>query len=679
MGSRKRKDLSRREFLGAATATTLAVTLGGCGGGGSDPVGITPLPDGVVSGVVNEVLALLNNPATTPATRRDKVLALLKSKAAVQQAGLSEVGVWAVFQDATPYVLIDNRIPEAVPPVDFHLPKAPTDLPSDKRARLMRSFGPAFADERTLNGQLLTQGGYQVVKQTATMAQLKTVSGDGVFMFAGHGGTAPLPVIGSNGRPIEDANHQWTLRDGIAYATDDPVPANWNISDNTPEMAEVRLGRAAICNHLYSQVGSQQIFRTTFGITAAFVRAYMSFGKDSLVWFNSCLSQNAKAQDFVSACISKGAGLFVGWTNSVLDGGVQSASPFILDRLMGLNLIQKPATPQRPFEYPQVWKELKSKGIHIHPSGDPGGTTEIVYRAGAGAYGLLNPTIKLINVREGARPMADLIGIFGTPASEFQVLINDAPANIVSWTDDKIQIELPETGPLSCGNVQVVVRGHKSNIRQITKWTINAHYKMTGEETLKAEGDLRIMMRADVCQYRKDPGIVFIQPTVGAFSTTQSGGVLTGSGAKKTNCGQNTIDEQVWRGSGTWKSIYASSQPYGFVCALRIDTLLKQGGIAFFFGSDGVSDPIKVTVKDCGGGSQTQLLPMEPPVDGNTILDIPVPGSETSLPILGKNITFNNDFSFAAGSMKSPAGTPSSELTWEAPMVEYPPDAKNAV
>ncbi len=78
---------------------------------------------------------------------------------------------------------------------------------------------------------------------------------------------------------------------------------------------------------------------------------------------------------------------------------------------------------------------------------------------------------------------------------------------------------------------------------------------------------------------------------------------------------------------------------------------------------------------------QTPSLPTPiPPVDGNTILNIPVPGSEIELPFMGKNITFNGEWSFAAGTMTTPAGmSPGSVLTYDAPIVEFPPDNKNAV
>ena len=65
---------------------------------------------------------------------------------------------------------------------------------------------------------------------------------------------------------------------------------------------------------------------------------------------------------------------------------------------------------------------------------------------------------------------------------------------------------------------------------------------------------------------------------------------------------------------------------------------------------------------------------------GNTIINIPVPGSEIELPFMGKNITFNGDWSFAAGTMTTPAGmSPGSVLTYDSPIVEFPPDNKNAV
>jgi hypothetical protein len=303
-----------------------------------------------------------------------------------------------------------------------------------------------------------------------------------------------------------------------------------------------------------------------------------------------------------------------------------------------------------------------------------------VYKAGSGAYGLLAPTIEYITVHEGTNPTADLLGTFGTPPSDYQVLVGGTPATIRTWTNDIISIELPETGPTSAGDVQVIVRGHKSNIRQITRWTINAHYKMTGEATLKAEGDFKLVMRADIGEYRQNPGIVFIRPTRGAFADAKSQGTLTGSGERKESCGLSQINAEIWRGSGAWKSTYSSIQPFGIIAALRIDTINKVGGFTFNFSSDGASDPIKVTFRDCAGATRTQLMPMIPPVDGNTIINIPVPGSEIELPFMGKNITFNGDWSFAAGTMTTPAGmSPGSVLTYDAPIVEFPPDNKNAV
>src|SRR5213076_524449 len=134
---------------------------------------------------------------------------------------------------------------------------------------------------------------------------------------------------------------------------------------------------------------------------------------------------------------------------------------------------------------------------------------------------------------------AILNGIFGTPpADQRHVMIDGADAGIISWEPRKIVCSLARSGGGSAGDVQVIVHGLKSNVRRITRWTVNGTYKWTEPDSEHVvNGTFKMIFRADVGEYRKEPGNVFIRPTRYAVAAQNSDIRLEASGVDSFDCG----------------------------------------------------------------------------------------------------------------------------------------------
>src|SRR5262249_42047257 len=123
------------------------------------------------------------------------------------------------------------------------------------------------------------------------------------------------------------------------------------------------------------QVGPASVpdWDTRYGITAKFVEAYMSFAKNSVLFFNVCFSAKTDipqgAGAFIFACQKKGAGVYLGWTALLNANPAFTSVRYFVDRMVGELDGTSPYQPesplQRPFPYDDILADMKKKGLGI--------------------------------------------------------------------------------------------------------------------------------------------------------------------------------------------------------------------------------------------------------------------------------------------------------------------------
>src|SRR5205085_1240995 len=150
------------------------------------------------------------------------------------------------------------------------------------------------------------------------------------------------------------------------------------------------------------------------------------------------------------------------------------------------------------------------------------------------------------------------------------------------------------------GDVQVIVHGIKSNVRRITRWTLNGTYKWTDTGTPhEVNGTLKLIFRADVGEYRKVPGNVFIRPTRAAVPAQNSEVRLTASGVETFPCGDGKVETITWEGTG----LFPASQPTASevtVSYLSLNTIDQSGALGLAFGlRDPDTFPLRVKTVGC--------------------------------------------------------------------------------
>ncbi len=572
--------LDRRGFLRLVVAGGSAVATGGligCGGSGGGGGSFGTIPRGTLSetdrhACLDAIQAFLDtNAGLSLDEQAAAALAFVRTRPEFVDSDLDEDGVWAFFVDAVPLFLLFNREPDPAPP-DLRWPlslgRAPTEVPDNSTAMLINTLGPVFADVIPVVKPLLQGNGYSTIVDPGTVESLRAFNDDGVFFIYAHGGMPRIPILtaggdfelGPNGRPRG-------RREFGVWTSDMAVPGSVEAFRDDIDHGRLGIGMA---HHGTGQPGSPRSVRH-YWFTAAFVDTYMNFGSDSLVWFNCCRSNSSVSQGFVQACIRAGAGLFVGWNRRTTDGDCIVCSRFVFDRLLGANATSPLENPlQRPFEYDKVWQSMAAKGL---PSG-------LVYTVGNGNFGLLAPTIAYILINE-FDDEAHLFGTFGNVASsDREVTIGGTPVTVKSWAKDKIIVDLPQNGGGSAGDVVVKVRGHKSNIRQITQWQIDLVYDWihTDLPPLDVAGTFNLKFRADIGHYRDQPGVPPLEPVRWAVAKKTSQGTLTGAG--------QTVDPggctNWWTGVADFEAGgFSGGTGFSVISRMKIDTDNQTGALGF--------------------------------------------------------------------------------------------------
>ncbi len=382
--------------------------------------------------------------------------------------------IWARFKDGRLFIVSDGTgAPDSLSarreaPRRLKSPRGPlAKLPSNQRVRLLNALGPAFEPNdgsggegtvNTLRTWFDAVGYGPPPVGTASVDGLKLVQGDGVFYFSSHGSWGKTRNTQPNGDTIT-AYGIWTS-DEVTAANE----ARFN-ADLSSNPARLCWYRALHNNNFFGD--NREIH---YAITADFVRQYMSFGTNSLVFFNACQSNATTSAAFKAACVAKNAGVYVGWTNNIDGQEGFKAARFFFDRLLGANQ-QEPYEnpPQRPFEITYVLEDMLLRQFDVHSSNR--GVTNLVATPFFGYGGeptLLAPTIQwAIPPFIPGDTLVFIDGSFGdNPGAAGTITLGNTPLSITSWAPNRIQCPAPQSG----GNVVVRVRGIKSNTIQLTEW-----------------------------------------------------------------------------------------------------------------------------------------------------------------------------------------------------------------
>jgi hypothetical protein len=425
----------------------------------------------------------------------------------------------------------------------------------------MQSFGPMFdgADVVTDVVGWMKEKGWQLphgAEHEAPLSALRTLGGVGYFYINTHGGAGGPTLHPFSGESMYSI--QSSTKISLAEETSDLTRA---------DLAARRLTYFTAYN------GDLILDRwpdwdTRYGVTANFVDAYWKFAGDSVVIMNACSSTKIThttnwAASFIFAVHKAGAGVYLGWNDTCSPAGAYRAARYFTDRMLGANKFQPEVPAQRPFPWDAVIGDMKKKTFEVDPN-----TAAVFRRCRTGqhqqaAAGAEHPPRRGQRVHGRAAPDRPLRQQ-GRRSHDRRPQAADQEVGA-----ERIVIDLPRTGDGSRGPVQVFVHGVKSNLRQLTEWTIAVDYTYAFMERfgLVVDGPGTVRLRADVGGSRDVPGEAPVQTTRYAYDTRDSQFTLTGRGSLPTpKC---TL---VWSGHAVYKAIPEAGYPHSLMAYMQVDT-----------------------------------------------------------------------------------------------------------
>jgi hypothetical protein len=663
---------SRRAFLrhlsGSAAVLGAPALLAACGGGGGEGdaaggpgssggggtgsgnggnAGATLDPAvrvAAIAAVEDHCRALSQQqPALTPLAFVEAVAARLRTQPAYIEVGVNSetLCAWGLFADGRLHLVAHNYAPQRRAGAQgtggaerrYARAAALSELPAAATARVMQSFGPMFdgADVVTDVVGWMTEKGWQVphgAEQEAPLSALRTLGGVGYFYINTHGG-AGGPTL-----------HPLSGESMYSIQSSTKLSVSEELSDQTrADLAARRLTYFTAANGdlIFDRWPD---FDTRYGITAHFIDSYWKFAADSVVIMNACSSTKIThtthwAASFIFAVHKAGAGLYLGWNDTCSPAGAYRAARYFTDRMLGANRFQPEVPAQRPFPWDAVMGDMAKKKLETDPN------TSAVFQAlpspGSTHKQLLAPSIHHVDVNEYLDELR-LVGRFGSQAGE--VTIGGRKQRIKQWEPERIVVDLPRTGDGSRGAVQVLVHGVKSNLRQLTEWTIpmNYTYAIMEHVGLVVDGPGTVRLRADVGGSRDAPGEAPVQTTRYAYDTRDSQFTLSGRGALPTpKC---TL---LWTGHATYKAMPESGYPHSLMAYLQVDTITKRGFLGLALGAP--TPPFFQT----GCGTSDGIGAHFGTLDAQVSYPSPLDDRTDLIPLHAAALSFDPDYRIVAG------------------------------
>ncbi len=377
-------------------------------------------------------------------------------------------------------------------------------IPYDNTYLLMNGLGGVHDRSNPISDieTMLKAAGYEGEAREASVEELRRVGGVGVLYLRTHG------IQKNELTGVPNALSTSTL-----YTAEAPC-------DLTAEdMAYGRLSLARATHRRWE--GFRGRMDTLYAINHRFIRYYWSdFSEDSLVYLDAC--HGITFFDIITALRLRNVSVVFGWNLRVRPQTARDTSRFVFDRLLGANVFEPEDPPQRPFDYASVF------AAHIGWNRDHGYCEDELSQLSArprpegGGFGLLAPSIKRMEIREGSEELI-IHGLFGTDPGDGQrqVTIQGELLHVDKWTEREITV-----GSFTAdkeGEVVVTVMERESNavpitswrhweIRGISTWTPEYAESMNGHWTVELVWELDV--RADVHSYREAPGAEPVKPEI---------------------------------------------------------------------------------------------------------------------------------------------------------------------
>jgi hypothetical protein len=336
----------------------------------------------------------------------------------------------------------------------------------------------------------------------ALLPTLRSVANVGVFYFRTYHGSASF---GPNDSTNTDA--LWTASpalDSAAEASDPFLP-----DDLKAHRVVYMLYRSGAWQAATPGLEPSR----HYGITPSFVRTYMS----------SALSENSLVYIDASGTGNPGiwfpnASLGIGWQGSVAFDAAGRTASYVFDRLLGANVFAPENPKQRAFSYNALRADPKFGhgqlfGYSFYPLnvGAAAAEADLAMVPVKGQFALLAPGIMQVSADE-TQNFVIINGDFGPDPGppDGKVTIDDGTGEIAlaifSWNPNEIKATLRQMGQGSAGNVVVIVRGHRSNARQLIAWQGTFTYTLKDAGSLTQTWQLDLRGRVDPQEIRVAPG-----------------------------------------------------------------------------------------------------------------------------------------------------------------------------
>lgn len=484
-------------------------------------------------------------------TRNQQMAAFLKAQSGIAETGISADGsVWARFTDDRYYVMNETLFPEksgirsTTQTPSINRPAAKTrravanasasasgrgsrasgsvELPKTTRAYLLTGIldtisGVTFPLESPPNGDLQTileDHGYTVIRHDADVDFLKTVGQASILHFSTHGGI---------GGSAQQGNTFYSVYTSTQVSPENDIKYHDDLSKGRLVYFSAPIGYTA--NVVMKE-------ETHYAITEKFVRDYSwSFTPNSIAFMNCCWSDssgfNAALRSLPQPCSAT-----LGWSNAAHPQKAWDAARFFFDRLLGANaLAPKETVKQRAFDLAAVYGDAAKRGI-TDASTSSYGATNLVAADTGGPGGTVNltrnyilaPSIERMDVEERSlenptlgESLLTIHGMFGS--EQGSVTIDDEPVvAIKSWAADKIVCKIADKpGPGFSGNVIVASKtGIEGNAVPLSQWQGKFTYQgkpFSIAQPMVTVLDMNVVFRADVHEYRTEPGGTMKQQT----------------------------------------------------------------------------------------------------------------------------------------------------------------------
>ena len=501
----------------------VALIVLGCGSGedilqqnpppnppGQLPPSGTDLTDEQRMTVLNECGTFIDALGDFKSDAAQQVIAsYLKTRTEFKDAGVQLGNVWATFHDGRMAIIVPSYLSEpAFSETDaggrissiagsgrLNVPGArygrSQTIPLSKKGILFNGLGSAFMDGRVYLEALFNKSGadYNLERKDATIDNLKAVNDEAIIYILTHGGV------------------------GFTFSGLIPTPkfSLWTsdlVSKAKDEQYKTDLDNGAL-SYVYGLQNLSQPNEWHYGITQEFVKKYMSFADDAIVYLDACSSMSEEAKAFSEQVLDKcknKMGTYVGWTKPMSGLTYIPTHRYIFDRMIGSDdaspTQQDP--PQRPFDFESVHKDMLTypEVFDLGVSRAHGG--RLAYNSRRNSEVLLTPSISYIIMSDYENKMI-IHGLFGDgPQDKGSVSINGQLARIELWSKNLIICEIDQEGSASSGDVIVAFNGHHSNKVPLTSWTIplTVTRDVAG---VKTEAKLTLKLRADVHRYRTIP------------------------------------------------------------------------------------------------------------------------------------------------------------------------------